>query len=53
MCRYNVDRLKQQVDFLKAADIVTLCVFRSTQENVKKVGRGRAFGTYSSICFAC
>jgi len=31
------------VDFLKAADIVTLCVFRSTQENVKKPNKD--FGT--------
>ena len=36
LCLYNVDRLKQQADFLTAADIVTLCIFRSDPPNVAK-----------------
>lgn len=33
---YNVDRLKQQAEFLKAAEITTLCIFRSTPPNITK-----------------
>ena len=35
-----MDRLKQQADFLKAAGIVTLCIFRSTPQNIKKIATG-------------
>lgn len=34
LCQYNVDRMKQQADTLARADIVMICIFRSTPENI-------------------
>lgn len=36
VCLYNIDRLKQQEAMLERAGIVTLCIFRSTPEMVKR-----------------
>lgn len=35
VCLYNIDRLKQQAKMLSDADIVTICVFRSTPMNIQ------------------
>jgi len=36
ICLYSVDRMKQQNDLLTRADIVTICVYRSTPKNIEK-----------------
>lgn len=34
ICVYNVDRLKQHSDMFKKAGVVTLCIFKSTPQNI-------------------
>ena len=56
LCLYNVDRLKQQADFLTAADIVTLCIFRSDPPNVAKGMYnlcGQCFGEGGACAWWC
>jgi len=47
ICLYNIDRLNQQAALLKKAEIVTLCIFRSTPEMMKRVADGTSEDTHT------
>lgn len=44
MCIYNVDRLNQQSTMFEKAGVVTLCIFKSTPQNIAKLSSASKSG---------